>query len=186
MKGIVFSEFLEMVDDRFSIEMSERLIAETKPASGGAYASLGTYDHREIVAMVIKLSELTSIPVPDLLKTFGRHLLMRFTENFTTFFDGSTSAFDFLPKVENYVHLEMKKLYSDAELPSFTCNLLAPDSLEMVYRSARNFPDLAEGLILGVADYFGEQIDIKRRSIEGDPSAEYFLVTKLNCRQIDE
>lgn len=186
MKGIVFSEFLEMIDDRFSMEMSERLIAETKPTSGGAYASLGTYDHREIVAMVIKLSELTSIPVPDLLKTFGRHLLMRFTENFTEFFDGSTSVFDFLPKIESYVHLEVKKLYSDAELPSFTCSLVAPDRLEMVYRSARDFSDLAEGLIWGVADYFGEQIDIKRRSLEGDPPAEYFLVTKLKARQIDD
>ncbi len=49
MKSIVFSEFLDMVDEKFSIEMSERLVDEVKPPSGGAYTTVGTYDAQEIV-----------------------------------------------------------------------------------------------------------------------------------------
>ena len=40
MKGIVFSEFIDMVDDKFSIEMSERLIDEVELPSGGAYTTV--------------------------------------------------------------------------------------------------------------------------------------------------
>ena len=179
MKGIVFSEFIDMIDDKFSIKTSERIIDEVKPPSGGAYTTVGTYDAQEMVDMVIKLSEITSISVSDLLQTFGRHLLIRFSEVFPVFFEGVTSAFDFLPMVESYVHLEVKKLYSDAELPSFVCVSPDPDRLEMTYRSVRNLPDLAEGLILGTADYFNERVKIKRESIPEDPLAELFIITKL-------
>jgi Haem-NO-binding len=179
MKGIIFSEFLDMVDEKFSIEMSERLIDEAKPPSGGAYTTVGTYDPQEIVDLVAKLSEFTSISVPDLLKTFGRHLLSRFTKIFPDFFEGVSSTLDFLPMVDSYVHLEVKKLYGDAELPSFTCVSPYPGRLEMIYRSARNLPDLAEGLILGTADYLNERLEVKRESIPEDPSAELFIVTKL-------
>lgn len=178
MKGIVFSEFIDMVDDKFSIETSERLIDEVKLPSGGAYTTVGTYDAQEMVDLVTKLSEITSISVPDLLRTFGHHLLMRFVEVFPVFFEGVTSTFDFLPLVESYVHLEVKKLYSDAELPSFICVSPNPGRLEMTYRSARNLPDLAEGLLLGTVDYFNERVDIKRESIPGDPLAELFIITK--------
>ncbi len=179
MKGIVFSEFLDMVEDKFSIETTERLIDEVKPPSGGAYTTVGTYDPQEMVDLVAKLSEITSISVPDLLKTFGRHLLMRFVEIFPDFFEGVTSALDFLPLVESYVHLEVKKLYNDAELPSFTCVSPNPGRLEMTYRSVRNLPDLAEGLILGTVDHFNERVEVRRESIPEDPSAELFIITKL-------
>jgi len=179
MKGIVFSEFIEMVDEKFSIEISERILDEVKPSSGGAYTTVGTYDHREIVDLVVKLSEITSISVPDLLKALGRHLLKRFTVIFPQFFEGAKSIFEFLPLVESYVHLEVKKLYSDAELPSFTCFSPSPGRLEMIYHSARNLPDLAEGLILGTVDHFKERIEVIRKSAPEDPSAEIFIITKL-------
>ena len=179
MKGIVFSEFFNMVDERFSIEMSERLIDEVKPSSGGAYTTVGTYDTQEIVDLVVKLSEITKISTPDLLKEFGRYLLGRFAKTFPQFFREETSTLEFLSKVESYVHLEVKKLFSDTELPSFTCVSPFLGRLEMEYRSTRNFQDLAEGLILGTADHFNEHIEVKRESIPEDPSAELFIVTIL-------
>jgi hypothetical protein len=178
MKGIVFSEFLRMVDETYSIETSERLLETVPLPSGGAYTSVGTYDSREMVALLTGLSEITAIPAPDLLRGFGRHLLKRFAETFPEFFEGVTSVFDFLPSVESYVHLEVKKLYPDAELPSFTCVSPEPGRLEMTYRSLRNLPDLAEGLILGTIEHFGESIDVQRESIPGAPPAELFRITR--------
>lgn len=176
MKGIVFSEFLDMVDQKFSIEMSERLIDEVELSSGGAYTTVGTYNAQEIVDLVVKLSEITNIPVADLLKTFGRYLLSRFAEVFPQFFVDVTSVSNFLPLVDSYVHLEVQKLYVDAELPSFTCTSPNPNRIEMIYHSARNLPDLAEGLILGAAEHFGELVEIKRESIPEDPSGVRFII----------
>lgn len=48
MKGIIFSEFLAMIDEKFSIDMTERLIDEVTLPSGGDYTTVGTYDVQEI------------------------------------------------------------------------------------------------------------------------------------------
>jgi len=179
MKGIVFTEFFDMVDEKFSIEMSERLIDEVDLSSGGAYTTVGTYDAHEMIDLVTKLSEISNIPIPELLKAFGRYLLSRFAVHFPQFFEGVTSTFDFLPRVDGYIHLEVKKLYNDAELPSFTYVSPYPGRIELTYHSVRNLPDLAEGLILGTADHFNEHVDVKRESIPEDPSGVLFIITKL-------
>ena len=49
MKGMIFTEFFELVDDRFSFETSERLIEMSHLPSEGIYTSVGTYDHQEMV-----------------------------------------------------------------------------------------------------------------------------------------
>jgi hypothetical protein len=183
MKGVVFTEFMEMVEARFSLEIVERLIEESNLASLGIYTSVGTYDHQEMVTLVTNLSALVGMPVPDLLQEFGRHLFKQFVIKFPEFFDKTHSAFDFLPQVESYVHLEVKKLYPDAELPTFSCVFPRPDRLDMSYRSVRNLPDLAEGLILGCIEHFGETLEIKREALPGDPPGVLFSIFFLDQKK---
>jgi hypothetical protein len=179
MKGIVFTEFLEMVENRFSDQTVDQLIEQADLPSKGIYTSVGTYDYQEMVSLVTHLSGLVGIPVPDLLKAFGRYLLNRFVIKFPAFFEGITSTMDFLPRVESLVHLEVRKLYPDAELPTFSCVFPKPGQLEMTYRSIRNLPDLAEGLILGCAEHFGESLNIVKTTVSGDSPAVIFTITAL-------
>ena len=83
---------------------------------------------------------------------------------------------EFLPSVENYVHLEVLKLYPDAELPFFSCTSPEPGMMIMTYRSKRNLPDLAEGLILACIDHFDESLLVRRETIEGDPPETRFII----------
>lgn len=45
MKGIVFTEFVDMVEAQFSADMVDDILDDAAPASGGAYTAVGTYDH---------------------------------------------------------------------------------------------------------------------------------------------
>ncbi len=47
MKGVVFVEFLDMVETRFSIETTERLLEMSALPSKGVYTSVGTYSQSE-------------------------------------------------------------------------------------------------------------------------------------------
>jgi hypothetical protein len=152
----------------------ERLLESTVLPSGGVYTSVGTYDAAEMVELVSNLSTMTGVPVADLLQDFGRHLFRQFVEKFPHFFAGITSSFEFLGLVDSYVHVEVRKLYADAELPSFTCERPAPGHFVMTYRSTRNLPDLAEGLIRECIRHFGEQIDIRREVVVGESGAVRF------------
>ena len=62
MKGIVFVEFIEMIENDFSIEMSDRLIEMSDLPSNGIYTSVGTYAPEEMITLVGNLSALTGTP----------------------------------------------------------------------------------------------------------------------------
>lgn len=165
MKGIVFSEFLEMVEDKFGIELADQIIIESDLPSEGAYTSVGTYDHAEILQLVTRLSEHSGIPIADLVGVFGEHLLGRFTSLYPGFFNEVSNTFEFLSTIEDHVHVEVKKLYPDAELPTFTAEFPAPDTLHLTYQSGRPFAALAEGLIRGSIAHFQDNIDLTHEDL---------------------
>ncbi len=168
MKGIVFTEFLEMVEDKFSPDMADKIIDASKNLStDGAYTAVGTYHHSELIELVSHLSEETDIDLALLVKTFGIYLFGRFVALYPGFFDENNNTFGFLQLIENHVHVEVKKLYPDAELPTFDTNLVNDNHLDMIYQSKRPFAPLAEGLIQGCMEYYGENIDIQKEDLSG-------------------
>lgn len=180
MKGVVFTEFLEMVEDRFSANMVDDIIDDSNLPSGGAYTAVGTYPHEEIVALVAALSQRSGIAVSDLLKVYGEHLFGIFVRGYPGFFAGVSDAFDFLVGIEDIIHAEVRKLYPDAELPRFDVERLANGKeLVLIYDSRRHFEDLAEGLMRGCVAHFGNEVDIRREVLgDGDSRKERFILTR--------
>ena len=133
-----------------------------------------------MVALVTELSRLTGVAVPELLNQFGLYLFRQFYSGYPDFFSGVNSAFDFLLNVENHIHVEVKKLYPAAMLPTFETRRLSDDQLEMVYISQRRMADLAEGLIRGCFAHYGEEAEVSREDLSGgDGSKVRFLLKKL-------
>jgi hypothetical protein len=170
MKGMVFTEFLEMVEAAHSYDVVDRIIEEARLPSGGAYTAVGTYDHAEMWSLVSQLSRATGTAVPDLMQTFGRHLAQRFASTHPAFFK-APGLFDFLASVDSLIHAEVRKLYPDAELPHFEVLERTPQRMQLVYRSPRHFGDLAEGLMQGVASHYGEPVRITREPVSEAPGS---------------
>lgn len=154
MKGVVFTEFMDMVEEVFSDEILDEIIDAANLPNDGAYTTVGTYDHEEIVRLVVALSERTQVAVPELLEAFGNHLLGQFVKGYPQFFSEAKDAFDFLSNIDGYIHVEVLKLYPDAELPKFFHERLSDSHLCMYYLSSRHFEDLAVGLIKGTLAHY--------------------------------
>jgi hypothetical protein len=181
MKGIVFTEFFSLVEKEWSADMVEDLIDDTNPASGGAYTAVGTYDHGELVAMVMALSKRVDIPPQTLIRVFGKHLFDVFVTNYGHFFSSVTDPFDFLESVESYIHVEVRKLYPDAELPSFESERPDATSLKLTYRSGRHFADLAYGLIDACCAHWKVPVRIDMADRSGDSGADVlFTITRAD------
>ncbi len=165
MKGIVFTEFTEMVEERFGPETLEHMIANANLPNGGAYTAVGAYHHGEIVRMVEQLSALSGVEGRQLRQAFGEHLFQRLAAGHPQFLLGVTCTFAFLASVGPHIHVEVRKLYPHAELPTIDSRMLGPARMELTYRSARPFGDLAEGLIRGCIRHFGEPIDLEREDL---------------------
>ena len=172
MKGIVFTEFLDYVAETHDQDMVDDVVDDCQLPSGGAYTSVGTYDHAELQALIAALARRTGDKAPDILRRFGRHLCCRFAEIFPHFFSRKTCLFDFLESVDGYIHVEVKKLYPDAAFPSFHTHARDDASLQFDYRSCRPLAALAEGLILGASDYFREPVGVVQKRYE-DPDGGF-------------
>ena len=177
MKGVVFTEFLTMVEDSFGLDVMDAIIENSDLPSGGAYTAVGTYDHSEIVSLVVNLSKETDIEVPKLLFTFGKYLFNSLNTAYPMFAEATNDAFEFLETVETYIHVEVRKLYPDAQLPSFACSRPNhQNELHMEYQSARHFEDLCEGLIAACLETYETDATIKRQTL--DSGNELFIITK--------
>ncbi len=178
MKGVVFTEFLEMVEQRFSADMVDDVLDDAQLPHGGVYTAVGTYPHGEIVAMVVALSQRSGVAVPDLIRAFGEHLFSRFVQAYPGFFVGVKDSFGFLSGIEDIIHAEVLKLYPDAELPRFIVEYHDSDRLVLLYQSPRHFEDLAEGLMHGCIAHFKESIQVTRDTTTAAHDAQRFVLTR--------
>lgn len=179
MKGIVFTEFIDLMETKFGPAVAEKVIIDANLPSGGAYTSVGTYSHDEIMALVVTLSNKTGMAIPDLIRAFGTHLLHRFSALFPDFFTGLDEVTGFLAKVDGYIHGEVRKLYPDATLPELDTSFQENGDLELLYKSDRMMGDLAEGLITGAIDHFGNTHRYSREDLqpEGGAQCVRFVIT---------
>jgi len=179
MKGMVFTNLLLMVEERFGIDMVDTIIDSSELPSKGAYTAVGTYPHTEMVALLESLEKETSISIPELLVSYGEYLFGKLAAGYPVMLTDCHCSRDLLIRLDGVVHIEVAKLYPDAELPRFQTVELANGDLEMTYLSARHLEDLAEGLLRGSLVYFKDPATITRH-----PQADGSIVFKV-CYSTD-
>ncbi|MBC8151821.1 MAG: heme NO-binding domain-containing protein [Bacteroidetes bacterium] len=178
MKGMVFTEFLDMVEQQYDYKLVDTMLTQSVLPSGGAYTSVGTYNHREMVELVNQFSSQTQVPVADAFRVYGRYLFIRFTQLYAHLLNNAHSAFGLLTAIEHHIHVEVKKLYPDAELPRFESEQPSDDHLIMTYQSERQMADFAQGLIEGCLAHFGETATITRTNLNEEASLVRFEIIK--------
>ncbi|MFC7290714.1 heme NO-binding domain-containing protein [Hirschia litorea] len=183
MQGMIFTEFLKMVDIFYSPEVTERIIKQSNTETNGAYTSVGNYSHSELVSMVVALSEEDETPVQDLVRAFGKFLLGQFCEQYPGYFLAHNDIFSFLDHIGNHVHTEVMKLYPDSRPPMIETTRLGLDIMELLYSSHRELGDAAHGLIEGALEYFETEATIQRNQlIEGEKTCIRFLITRTSTQ----
>lgn len=179
MKGIIFREFLELVEDKFGLLAVETMLDEV--GSSGAYTTVGSYDHQELVKLIVSLSKITGVDIAQLQQVFGETV---FISLYNTIPEGAQikdcqTSFQFIRHVEDYIHVEVKKLYADAKPPSFS--FISEQESEMVfdYYSARCMADVCLGLVKGCAHHFGEQLAIEKHPMDATGQTVRFTLTRM-------
>lgn len=169
MKGIIFVELLAMAEDMLGEEVVDAVIAAADLPSGGAYTSVGQYPCAELVAIVNGLSGVSQVPPEELQRLFGHWMMKSFATHYGALFAHNAGALDMLESIEGEIHVEVRKLYPDAELPNFDTERSGPDRLNMVYRSPRGLTHFCHGLIEGCLAHYDTSAEIATsdRSVPG-------------------
>jgi len=161
MKGIVFTSLARLVEDKFGIEVWNKVLNDANVASKGIYTATNTYPDEEVVALVTALHKASDIPVPTLLNVFGQYFFGILVKKYPMFLNENMNLKEFLLSIDSVIHIEVLKLNPTASLPKFDYDASKPNFLSMFYRSPRKMCHLAEGLIQGAAEHFKETINIE-------------------------
>ncbi|CAL2064758.1 heme NO-binding domain-containing protein [Tenacibaculum sp. 190524A05c] len=178
MKGIVFTEFLDLVEEKFGIEMVDKIISESDLDSDGIYTSIGTYQFSEMLQLLQSLNANSGIPISDLLLTYGEHFFNVIETSYKGLLDRYKDPIEMLSSVENHIHVEVRKIYPDAELPEFIIEEKTEDSLTMVYKSSRAMHHFGLGLMNKTFAHFNSTASIITENIKDDGTEVKFVIKK--------
>ncbi len=179
MRGVVFTEFMDFTASRHGDEMVDDIINDAKLPHGGAYTSVGTYPFTEMQRLMTALTVRSKAPLSELMTAFGDHLCRRFAIRYPVFFSSQSNLFDFVESVDRHIHVEVRKLYADAELPRFNTHARGERTLVIDYRSCRPLEALAEGMIKAAALHYGETVTVERTRTQTERDAAVrFTITR--------
>lgn len=170
MRGVVFTELIDHLSAEHTEAFAQQVIDAARLPSKGAYTAVGSYPNAEFASIIAVLSEKTGVSTGELHQRFGRQLFMRFSEIYPVLFEGVEDAFDFLAAVETRIHVEVKKLYSNAEFPNFEMIERTDARCRMIYRSTRHMEYFCTGLIEGCLAYFGEPAVVSCKVLAREPA----------------
>ncbi len=160
MKGIVFTEFLELVENKFGMEYVDDIISKSELESEGVYTSIGTYKFSEMVQLLTHLSEKTQLSINDLLHTYGLHFFSVLKNSYPDIIKQYETPLDLLNAIESHIHVEVRKIYPDAELPKFDVTNKESSKMTMIYTSSRGMYSFAKGLMESTFKHYGKEASI--------------------------
>ena len=161
MKGMLFTELINFIERHCDLATAEQIIDGAELPSQGAYTSVGNYPHEEMIALVVSASAVLQAPPQALMRQFGQELFSRLYESHPQFFEeGVNDAPRFLARIQQHIHDEVVKLYTDSNPPQV---LVArePGYMKVTYESHRPFALVALGLVEGCFEYFGKPVTVE-------------------------
>lgn len=178
MKGIVFTEFLDLVESKFGLEMVDNIISKSNLESEGAYTAVGTYNFSEMLQLLQHLSESTGVSIDDLLLVYAEHFFKVLVDSYPDIISAYKDPIEMLSSIENHIHVEVRKIYPDAELPTFQIIEKSGELLVMVYKSSRAMYYFGLGLMNKTFEHFNSSAEIQLEKIKEDGTEVKFIIQK--------
>lgn len=178
MKGIVFTEFLDLVEDKFGLEMVDKIIYQSNLDSEGVYTAVGTYSFSEMLQLLKNLSKNTGLSPDDLLLAYGEHFFSVIETSYPDLLATYKDAIEMLASIENHIHVEVQKIYPEAELPTFIVENKTESSIIMVYKSSRSMHHFGLGLMNKTFEHFNSSATIVLEKIKEDGTEVRFVINK--------
>lgn len=178
MKGIVFTEFLDLVETKFGLVMVDKIIEQSKLESKGVYTSVGTYKFSEMLQMLQNLSNNTGMSIDQLLLVYAEHFFSVLETSYPGLLNTYNDPIEMLASIEDHIHVEVRKIYPDAELPTFKVLEKTDASLIMIYKSSRAMHHFGLGLMNKTFEHFNTTATITLEKIKQDGIEVKFIVNK--------
>lgn len=174
MHGFIFTEIQGYVTSKLGAA-AWTAVLEKAGLRTKTYERFLEYPDEEAVGIVVTASEITGTPVPAILEDFGRYLGPHLLKVYRPLINPTWRTLDFLENTERTIHDVVRSRNRKAKPPELSWQRTAPDEATLEYRSGRKMCSLAKGIAQGVADDYGELVEIEEEECMHD-GAERCLI----------
>jgi predicted hydrocarbon binding protein len=173
MHGFIFNELRDYVIARLGTDAWPSLLdkAHVGPKT---YFGYRDYPDEEVVALVVTASEVTGLAAATILEDFGAFLAPHLFKIYRPLIDPTWRTLEFIENTESTIHHVVRSRNSTARPPALRCRRVAPQTLVVTYGSPRKLCAVARGIIRGLAQHFGETVEIVENDcmLAGRPSCQ--------------
>lgn len=162
MKGVIFNILEDFVNEKYGDYFFDALLEKITLRSDGVFVGPGTYPDEDFETLFEAIIKQQNLNTTETLRAFGKYLFFKLMDLYPDYI--TTDARSFIKSVDSIIHVEVKKLYPAAILPSFDYEDVNEKTLRMIYKSKRKYADLLDGLLDGTSEYYSNSISFKRVS----------------------
>lgn len=180
MKGIVFTEFLDLVEIRYGLEIVDKIIHKSKLDSQGIYTSIGTYSFSEMLQLLENLRDHNGISIDNLLLIYGELFFSVIETIYMDILSTYKDLIEMLSSIKYHIHVEVRKIYQVSELPTFHVVEKTNNSLIMIYKSSRSMHHFGLVLMNKTFEYFNSKASILLEKIKEDGTEVRFIIEKID------
>ena len=175
MLGIVFTSLIDMLEEKVSPDFADEVIVEAELKNDGAYTAVGYYPFEEMQKIVGILVSKTGKSANELLHDFGFYLFGKLAKAHGSVLANTDNLLQMLEHLDGDIHVQVRKLYPDADLPRFKVMSRTDNGMVLQYYSERDLYALAEGLMDAAAEYYGVTLDRELRALDTPHTYEFSL-----------
>jgi hypothetical protein len=169
MHGIIFAELRKYVQARHGDDTWKGLL-QRAGLGGTLYLPIRDYPDAEAVAIVGAASEATGTPAGEILEDFGHFIAPDLMGMYRSLVKPEWRTLEFLENTEETIHRVVRIKDAAAKPPEIRCERLSGNEVRIRYTSGRRMCAVARGIARGVADHYGDRVEITEPScmLRGD------------------
>ncbi|QQG40073.1 MAG: heme NO-binding domain-containing protein [Candidatus Aenigmatarchaeota archaeon] len=169
MHGIIFIELKKYATEKMGSDGWEKLLREAK-LEDRLYVPTEAYPDEEVSALVGAAVKISGASVDAILEDFGRFIAKELVSVYGALVNPDWTTLDLIENTESVIHTVVRTTTPGATPPEIKVERTSTDAAVVTYTSKRKMCSLAKGLMKGLADHYGEELEIKDEAcmLKGD------------------
>lgn len=173
MHGLLFAELKAYAVARLGPPAWNTLLEKAR-LPGRVYMANQAYPDAELGSIVAAAAQTTGKDAQAILEDFGKFIAPDLLKLYGSHVNPNWKLLDFLEHTEETIHRLVRLRDPRAAPPRLRTQRLGPDRLLLIYDSERRLCAVARGIIVGLADHYGEPVSVEDEKcmLRGDPRCE--------------
>lgn len=176
MHGFIFSELKKYINQKFNSNTWLQTMQDSGLGTKNYWPAY-TYHDEEMFALIDSASKITETKKEDFLRTFGIYLAPGLMNMYKNLINPDWKTLDLIEHTESRMHTAVRAKNMEAKPPQLNIKRVSNTEVKIGYHSSRKLCGLLKGIAFGVAEQYGESIDIQELQCmhNGDTKCTLFI-----------